>query len=180
MHEILGLAARRFAVGLLARRLGQTNAPAIWVMPAAARHSLYGPGLVSLGVDPGRVIIARYKTTQEGLWSLEEALKSGAFSMVLGEPEGVLSTIAARRLQLAAETGAALGLLLSERQIPIAAPGSATSRWHADFAPALVPTPPLIEENKIQRRLALTLDRHRGACGDPTLGATHWTVDIAG
>ena len=45
------------------------------------------------------------------LWAMEEGLRSGAVSAVLGEVATV-PPIALRRLQLAAETGGATGLLL--------------------------------------------------------------------
>jgi protein ImuA len=174
IHEILGLGSRRFALALLRQRLRRTAAPAAWIVPRHAADALYGPGLACRGVDPDRVIIIRYGAAAEGLWCLEEALKSRAFAMVLGQPEGVLGTVAARRLQLAAEAGGALGLLLSDGQRALSAPGSATSRWRVDPAPA-DPGP------GVTRRAALTLERHRGAAGVEAgaEGGARWLVDLA-
>lgn len=170
VHEVLGLAGRRFAAALVARRLTEVRAPALWAVPAGARHCLYGPGLAARGIDPGRIVLARYRTPSEGLWVLEEALKSGAFACVLGEPEGALTQTAARRLQLAAEAGGALGLILSDGQVPLTAPGSATSRWRVDPAPAAA-------EEAVSRRIALTLERHRGAFEAD--GTRRWTLPLA-
>lgn len=167
IHEILGLASHRFALALLRNRLSQTTAPALWVLPRRATDALHGPGLACLGVDPGRIVLVRYGTAAEGLWCLEEALKSGAFAQVIGRPDGVLATVAARRLQLAAEAGGALGLLLSEGPRALSAPGSATSRWRADPAPAAL-------DGAFVRRATLTLERHRGLAS----GATRWLVDL--
>lgn len=167
VHEILGLGARRFAVRLLRQRLAQCDAPALWIVPAGAGHSLYGPGMAKAGVDPNRVVIVRARNTREGLWTVEEALKSGAFALVLGELDTPVGQTAARRLQLAAEAGPAMGLLLSEGCRPIGAPGSVTSRWRAE------PAPSLAREANVVRRLSLHLERHRGLIGD----GAHWMVE---
>lgn len=167
IHEILGLASQRFALALLRNRLSQTAAPALWVLPRRAADALHGPGLACLGVDPGRIVLVRYGSASEALWCLEEALKSKAFALVIGRPDGVLATVAARRLQLAAEVGGALGLLLSEGPRALSAPGSATSRWRAD------PTPASLDDG-VARRVALTLERHRGVARD----AARWLVDL--
>jgi protein ImuA len=169
VHEIIGLAARRFATLLLARRLQETNIPALWLLPSAARHSLYGPGLVSRGVDPSHLIIARSRTHRDGLWSLEEALKSGAFALVLGELSEAIGATAARRLQLAAERGSSICLLLSEGQSILTAPEFATSRWRADPAQAVV-------QNAITRRISLTMERYRGRSSE--VAEMRWSVPI--
>ena len=169
IHESLGLAARRFAVYLLARRLENVAAPALWAVPVAAGQALYGPGLAGYGVDPSRLVIARYRSAVEGLWLIEEALKSGAFSLVLGEPEGALGTTAARRLSLASEAGGTCGLLVSEGGAAISTPGTSASRWRSEPAPAAVS-----ETGPVRRRLSLVLERCRGLTGDE---ARRWLLD---
>jgi len=166
MHEVLGLAARRFACGVLGECLSDpAAAPVLWAVPVMAGECLYGPGLAQRGVDPNRLIVARYRTASDGLWLLEEALKSGAFSAVIGDLRDPLGTTAARRLHLAAETGCALGLILSDGSMPLTAPGSVTSRWRAEPASAEV-------QGGLDRRFHLSLDRHRGYLE----AGHHWTV----
>lgn len=168
VHEVLGLAARRFTLHLLGQALTCSAAPVLWAVSASAGHCLYGPGLAALETQAERLIIARCRTRQDLLWTLEEALKSGAFAGVCGECDTPLGATEARRLQLAAETGASLGLLVCEGQIPLSAPGAVTSRWYADPAPAES------REEALYRKAALRLDRHRGHNGGPV----QWRVNL--
>lgn len=177
MHEILGLAARRFALHLLGQSLQRAASvaasvafghPALWVMSAGAGHCIYGPGLEALGVAPDRLVLAQCRTRQDLLWTLEEALKSGAFASICGECDTPLSATEARRLQLAAEAGGSLGLLVCEGQMPLSAPGAVSSRWYADALPAKR------GQGALHRRAGVRLDRHRGHTGGPV----QWWVDL--
>lgn len=71
---------------------------------------LYGPGLNSLGVDPGSFVIVSTRSEMDLLWCAEEALGSGELAaLVLRLPSRArkYSFAASRRLQLRAlESGA--------------------------------------------------------------------------
>lgn len=66
----------------------------------------YGPGLPGVGL-----VLAPVTTAAEALWTLEQALRSGAVSLALGAVDG--ATLAqTRRLDFAAKQGEAVGLIL--------------------------------------------------------------------
>lgn len=66
----------------------------------------YGPGL------PGTsMILAPVSTAAEALWTLEQALRSGAVSLALGAVEAATLT-QTRRLDFAAKQGGCVGLVL--------------------------------------------------------------------
>lgn len=93
----------------LSRRLEGDARP---VLMAATRAWLgeqgrpYGPGLPAASL-----ILAPVTTATEGLWTLEQALRSGAVSLALGAVDGATLT-QTRRLDFAAKQGGCVGLLL--------------------------------------------------------------------
>ena len=128
LHAISGGdgAATGFCAGLLARLAG----PRGTVLWCRRDGDLYGPGLAAFGLTPERLIVVRARRPADVLWAMEEALRSGAPAAVLGEAVTVEPT-AARRLQLAAETGGVTGLLLTGdggMRLP------AASRWRVATA----------------------------------------------
>ncbi len=79
----------------------------IWVNPP---HLPYAPALTQSGIDLSRLLLVRHDNTAQQLWAIEQSLRSGTCGAVLGwlgEPDNCTL----RRLQLAAETGHAMGLL---------------------------------------------------------------------
>jgi hypothetical protein len=78
----------------------------VWVTPPFIP---YAPALISAGVELKRLLLVHAGTPADVLWSAEQALRSGSCAAVLlwAEP----STRWLRRLQLAAETGSAWGVL---------------------------------------------------------------------
>ena len=62
--------------------------------------------------DPHRVLIGKCNDAADVLAATEEALRSGVVSLVIAELTQPLSLTAGRRLQLAAEAGAATGLMI--------------------------------------------------------------------
>ena len=130
VHEVQGPARALFAL-LLAR---ETEGPLFWIMPGWEPDRLYGPGVMALGVDPGRITFVYPGHAPDLLWTLEEVLRSGAIGLAVAElpvPPGLTPM---RRLQLAAEAGAEasgrppLGLVLTPTGRGTAA--GAESRWH--------------------------------------------------
>lgn len=130
LHEVRGAAhpdrpaALGFLMALIARlQLVETQSgpldtrPVLWCEQVSGTldfGTLYGPGLASFGLDPARFIVARAKTTSELLWAMEEGVRCGVLSSVIGlfGPRSALDLTASRRLQLAAErTGTTVFLL---------------------------------------------------------------------
>lgn len=130
VHEICG--AARHTLALIVA--GGMEGPVIWVRPTWESGRLHGPGMTRM-MDPGRVIFVEAQRPVDLLWTLEEALRSGAVPLVVGELPGPPGLTPMRRLQLACEAGTGqgvrpLGLILT----PEGASPAAESRWH--MAPA--------------------------------------------
>mgnify|MGYP003627618199 CR=1 FL=1 len=95
------------------------DAPILWCEASQTTFDvgrLYGPGLAAFGLDPARLILASPASVVDLLWTMEEALRSGAFAAVIGEIDGraaALTLTATRRLHLAAEAGGRPALLLT-------------------------------------------------------------------
>ncbi len=81
-----------------------------WIAWFSPPYLPYAPALAMAGVELGRVLLVQAHTRDEGLWALEQALRSGACGACLGWI-GAADFRVLRRLQLAAEAGRALGIL---------------------------------------------------------------------
>jgi hypothetical protein len=75
------------------------------------RRRFYPPAVVPLGIDLERLLVVRPDSERDALWALEQSLRCPGVGIVIGRIEGVRAQ-EFRRLQLAAETGGAIGLLL--------------------------------------------------------------------
>ena len=147
----MGGAATAFAVALLGRlqRRSRTARPMLWIAPRHAAHeTLYGPGLAFFGFDPfdpgAGLVLVRARGMTQILWAMEECLRAGPVGAVVAElPAGALPDLTAgRRLQLAAEAGGTLGLLLHAENAAASAlpPSACVTRWR--IAPTAGPLPP--------------------------------------
>jgi protein ImuA len=123
LHEILSDGAGA-ASGFAALLMARSGGTVFWI---AREPDPWPPGLMGFGLPPSRLIVAQPANHQDALWATEEALRCSAISAVLlvGEkPDGT----AMRRLQLAAETGGGIGLLLRDSEED-EGPSLATTRW---------------------------------------------------
>jgi len=138
VHELLGgdgdAARFGFAAALLGR-LPVGGGRILWCRGGHATREIgrpYGPGLAGFGLAPERLLFFETRCAEEALWAIEEGLRCRRLAAVVGE--GVATGLAAsRRLQLAAEAGDTLGLLLP-------APGKAATtaaftQWRIDSWP---------------------------------------------
>lgn len=97
------------------------------------RREFYPPAALHLGLNLQRTIIIHPRNHQETAWALEQTLRCGGAAVTLAWVER-LSDRLCRRLQLAAEQGARLGLLL--RSAPaLRAPCWADLRWFVQPVP---------------------------------------------
>jgi protein ImuA len=125
LHEIApaqagdGAAAMGFALALAARfatasRRSSTTLLVYEDFCARETGALYGPGLVAHGLGLSRFVLVRVPDATALLWTMEEALKSGALAVVVGEmwSRQHYGLAVSRRLLLAARTGQAPALLV--------------------------------------------------------------------
>lgn len=150
---LAGLAGRKAAAG--------SRGQVLW---ALARRDLFAPGLAQAGLPPDRLLYAECRDDTEVLAVLEEGLRHGGLAAVIGEV-GRCAMASARRLQLAAEEGGTMALLLRRwkkaGRDPLAEPSPAVTRWRIGSAPSV----PLRHEGIGRACFAVTLTRQRG--GNP-------------
>jgi protein ImuA len=135
-------AAMGFALAIALRRLdSQEHRPILWCRLALQEREhgrLYGHGLERLGLARSRFITVTLKKPQALLWTMEEALKSGALAVVLGDASAAYTDLTVtRRLALAGAQGKSAGLLIFARS-----EGAATAshtRWVAASMPSRSP-----------------------------------------
>jgi protein ImuA len=126
VHEVLA-AEPGAAAGFCALVLARAGGTVLWI---AAEPDAWPPGLARFGLSPADLVLVQAPRPVDGLWAMEEALRcSGVAGALL-----VLRTLdltAARRLQLAAEAGGAVGLLLRPDEEDAGA-SAALTRWRVD------------------------------------------------
>ncbi len=118
-----------FAAGLLGI-LGRGR-PVLWCRRRDAAMPFL-PGLAPFGLRPEQVLTVEAERAVELLWAIEEGLRCPALGAVLGEIDE-LPLPAARRLQLAAETGQVPALMVTPTRTTA---GGATTRWRVSVAPS--------------------------------------------
>jgi hypothetical protein len=82
-----------------------------YVVIVDTRQDVYPPALLSHGIELQKVIFVRPESQADALWSIDQALRTSAVAAVVAEVERI-DDRSARRLQLAAEQGQGLALLL--------------------------------------------------------------------
>ena len=137
LHEIAaahGDAARTgFAMSLIGRRPG----PILWCRSrrtALEAGDPYGPGMAGLGLLPDRLILVEAAKPGELLWAMEEGARTKGLAAVIAD--GVSPDLtASRRLQLAAEAGNGLLLLMATGRQKSSS--TALTRWFVSSEPSL-------------------------------------------
>jgi len=169
LHEVSGHAADGFAA-VVAGRAARDGGSVLWCGAGRGRGGIYPPGLAMLGLDPASLLLVDCRNERELMAVAEEGLRNASLAALLLEITRMPDMTAARRLQLAAEAGGVLGMLLCPgagptqvEHIPNSLPPSpAVSRWRASHAPA---------GPGVGFRWRLELLRCRGG------GAGEWMVD---
>lgn len=134
LHEILATepgCGAAFAAVILARSGGTV----VWIAVTSDGLTAWPPGLARFGLLPANLILVRADGWSDALWAMEETLRCPAVSGALlaadwhAAPAAIaLDLTASRRLQLAAEAGGGIGLLLRPAMTN-PPPSVAASRW---------------------------------------------------
>jgi protein ImuA len=140
LHEIAGEGIEAetgvVATGFIACLLGRLPGALVWIAPQA---DLYAPGLLSLGLDPGRLVLVQTSDDDETLAAMEAVLREGAVAAVVAEV-GRLGRIPSRRLQLACLKRGATGFVLRRwphgRKAVATEETAAVTRWRVAPAPS--------------------------------------------
>lgn len=170
LHEVAAATPRHgddasatlFIAGIAARAWG----PVLWV---SRRRDLFAPGLYQAGLAPHRLLYAEARDDQELLAVMEEGLRHRGLGAVIGEAKRA-GLAATRRLQLAAEGGRTIALLLKQHARngadPLGQPSAAVTRWRIASAPSAPPFPGALPHEGLGRaRWSLDLARQKG--GEP-------------
>jgi len=126
VHEVTGRAADGFILSVL----GSAKGNVIWTGRQGRIASLC-PLAMNRFFDPARLITCGCISRKEILWSTEQALRSRGAGFVVSEMRQGPNLRESRRLQLAAEAGRTVGLILIERG---AQSSAAQTRWHCEPA----------------------------------------------
>src|SRR5829696_2092372 len=126
VHEVFA-AEPGAATGFCALVLARAGGTVLWI---AAEPDAWPPGLARFGLSPADLVLVQAPRPVDGLWAMEEGLRCPAVAgalLVLRD----LDLTAARRLQLAAEAGGAVGLLLrpDEEEEAAGSASAALTRW---------------------------------------------------
>ena len=122
VHEVMGDSADMFAV-LTASRL---TGPIIWIGLARDIGSL-APTALQDYIDPARVILTEGISRSEVLWAAEQALRAPCAQCVVVELSNGPNLRESRRLQIAAQEGGGIGLVIIHGRAHTSA---CETRWH--------------------------------------------------
>lgn len=135
LHEVLAVSPGCGAA-FCAALLGRGGGTVLWITSGESGPLAWPPGLAQYGLNPAQLVLVQADRGADALWAMEEALRCpavGGALLVLDEQDAALDLTATRRLQLAAEAGGALGLLLraGAESEAAAQPGhsAAVTRW---------------------------------------------------
>jgi protein ImuA len=145
-HELLGAAPgdetirTAFALSIAASTLAGSGKGLCFCSLASEAQeygALYGHGLSRLGIDPSRLIMVSARHEKDLLWTLEEAVGSGAFGAVigaLGSQERLYAFAQSRRLKLRVAANKTLFFLL--RHWRSGGATAAHGRWRITARPS--------------------------------------------
>lgn len=125
LHELLS-AEPASSASFAAVLLGRAGGTAAWIGPGDAAAP-WPAAPAAHGLSPDRLLLVRAGQAEDGLWAMEECLRSPAIGGAALAAPGALDDAAARRLRLAAAEGGALALLLRDDDAPPLE--DAAARW---------------------------------------------------
>jgi protein ImuA len=126
IHELLANQSPLFMASMIARAAA-SGGYVVWSDP---RSELYPPALAAMGLSLDRLLVLRTADPADELWGVAECLRCEGVAATIASPER-LSRVQARRLQLAAEHGGGVGILLRQGGRS-AVHYAAATRWRVD------------------------------------------------
>lgn len=156
VHEVLSSA--RLPATLWPVVLARAAATDRWVVWSDPARRFYPPAAAALGLPLDRLLVLQPKNASDEIWAVAECLRCtgvGACVAALGR----LSRVQVRRLQLAAEKGGGIGILLRPAEA-IHWPYAAATRWKVRPAPG---------ERTLQRCHIELIHGHGGRVGQGVL-----------
>jgi protein ImuA len=159
IHELLFDAPHgqpEFVAALLAQKAAGLLLPVIW---CDRRAQVYPPALASAGFDLTKFYLLHPDSESAAAWAIAECLRCRGVGAVIAAGPTRLSRIEARRLQLAAERGGSVGILLRQRGRGDDIYAAAT-RWLVQPYPG---------ERTIQRWAIQLLHGHGGRVGQTVI-----------
>lgn len=105
IHELCGPARRSLALMIAAR----AGAPVLWLAAAHGSDPLNPDGVAAL-LEPRDMLFVTPPRTEDILWCMEESLRAGCVPVVVADLTAPPPLTPVRRLHLAAEAGAGMGL----------------------------------------------------------------------
>lgn len=112
LQSDMGIGELRLLLPYLQERHKQQQRLLVYIAPPMIVNSEM---LSACGIDLSRVLVIQSKTEQESLWSAEQCLKSGCcHSVLLWQKQLQIHQV--KRLQLAAQKGAALQVIFRPQQ----------------------------------------------------------------
>jgi protein ImuA len=157
VHEVLGGAGnvRSYLLPALLARSAVKNG---WIAWCDLAGDLYPNALAAMGVPMDRLLILRPPSVPLAMWAVTECLRCRGVAACIA-PIGKISRVQARRLQLAAEQGGGIGVML--RGIDAMHwPYAAVTRWMVT---------PARGERMIQRCRVELVHGHGGRVGQSVL-----------
>lgn len=136
IHEFLSqkkedaTATSGFVAGLIHSLIINSGA-ALWI---SSSRTLFPPALKAFGIQPERFIFIDLKRERDVLWAMDEALKCGALSVVVGEMQNI-SFMESRRLQLSVEQSQVTGFILRNSLNKVNTT-ACVSRWNITSLPS--------------------------------------------
>lgn len=156
VHEVLSATATTpYLFPALIARAAVGKGLLAWI---DVERELNPPSLAAMDISLGRLLVLRPRQRAEQIWAIAECLRCKGVSACVS-PAGKLSRIEARRLQLAAERGGGIGILLRPACFRDA-PYAAATRWLV--APAK-------GERNVQRWSIQLIHAHGGRVGQTVI-----------
>lgn len=124
VHEVIGSARDSFAVMSASVSEGRV----FWIGQSKSVYTLAPHGLSEF-IDPTRLILIETANRKETLWAAEQALRCSGAGLVVVQLSLGPDLTESRRLQLSAETGGTLGLILIDKR---AQSSASQTRWQCE------------------------------------------------